>query len=205
MMRQSKVSLVIGLLLVALVAAGCGGAGLPPTPTPTPTPTPQTTPTPAAGWSPDGVLSTGEYVREKTFGDFEIRWSSDDTYIYVGMKARTGGWVAMAIQPGLRMKNADMVFGFVKAGKVSVYDLFSTGDFGPHPPDTELGGTDDIVASGGREEGGYTTVEFKRRLVTGDRYDNPLSKGANKIIWAYGSDDELSLKHVDRGYGELEL
>jgi hypothetical protein len=123
----------------------------------------------------------------------------------MGIQAKTNGFVAMAVQPGSRMKDADMVFGFVKNGETTILDLFSTGDFGPHPPDTELGGTNDILQFGGSEQGGFTTIEFKRKLVTGDKYDNPVSKGANKIMWSYGSTDEFNQKHTNRGYGEINL
>jgi hypothetical protein len=103
------------------------------------------------------------------------------------------------------MKNADMVFGIVKDGQVAVHDMFSTGDFGPHPLDTELGGTDDIIDFGGIEDGEYTVIEFQRALVTGDDYDNPLSAGENGIIWAYGSSDSLTFKHSNKGYGKIDL
>ena len=98
-----------------------------------------------------------------------------------------------------------MVFGFVKDGETTVYDLFSTGNFGPHPPDTELGGTDDILDFAGREEDGHTTIEFRRALDTGDEFDNPLIKGKNQIIWSYGGGDTLTQKHTNRGYGEITL
>jgi len=83
--------------------------------------------------------------------------------------------------------------------------MFSICDNGPHPPDTELGVTNDILEFGGSEEDGFTTIEFKRALDTGDDHDNPLSKGVNKIIWSYGSSDSPTLKHFNRGYGELNL
>jgi PKD repeat protein len=156
-------------------------------------------------WLPDGVIDAGEYTKTNAYGDYEIYWRSDGEYIYIGMKAKTSGWVALGIQPGSRMKDADMVFGFVKGGQATVYDLFSTGDFGPHPPDTELGGTADIAEYGGKEQDGYTIIEFKRDLNTGDDYDNPLSSGVNKIIWAYGASDDLTLQHSTRGYGEIDL
>lgn len=177
--------------------------------TPTPAPTPAHTPTPAPPlleeWSADGIIKVREYHGSNIYGDYEIHWRSDDQYVYMGIKAKTSGFVAMAVQPGSRMKDADMVFGFVKNGETTVYDLFSTGDFGPHSSDTELGGTNDILEFAGSEQGGFTIIEFKRKLVTGDAYDNPLSKGANKIIWSCGSTDELNLKHTSRGYGEINL
>jgi hypothetical protein len=160
---------------------------------------------PTATWTADGVISSGEYTNTKTYDDFRLNWKIDEKYIYIGLNVKTSGWVALGIQPGSGMKNADMVLGFVSNDKATCYDQFSTGDFGPHPPDTELGGTDDILEFGGKEIVGYTIIEFKRALDTGDRYDHPLLKGVNKIIWAYGSDDQTGVKHSSRGYGELDL
>jgi hypothetical protein len=203
---KSLSGIFMTLVILALVTA-CAGPALTPTPTPTPSPTPAPTPTPPLEeeWLADGTIKAREYYGSNTYGIYEIYWRSDEQYVYIGMKAKTSGWLAMAIQPGSRMKDADMVFGFVKDGETTVSDLFSTGNFGPHHPDTELGGTDDISEFGGKEEGGYTTIEFKRALNTGDKYDNTLSKGANKIIWAYGSSDSLTQKHATRGYGEMKL
>ena len=83
--------------------------------------------------------------------------------------------------------------------------MYSTGNFGPHSLDTKLGGTDNILDYNGKEEGGVTTIEFKRQLNTEDEYDILISKGINKIIWAYGSSDGLAIKHTMRGYGEINL
>jgi hypothetical protein len=156
-------------------------------------------------WSPDGIIKAGEYSGSNTYGDYTIHWRADEQFIYIGITAKTNGWVSMAIQPGSRMKNADMVLGFVKDGKAEVMDLYSTDDFGSHPTDTELGGTYDIMAIGGKEGGGFTTIEFKRSLTTGDNYDIPITEGVNKIIWSYGSSDNPTIKHSDRGYGEINL
>jgi len=156
-------------------------------------------------WSSDGIIKVREYRGSNNYGDYTIHWRSDEQYIYIGMNAKTNGWIAMAVQPGSRMKDADMIFGFVKEGKVEVYDLYSTGNFGPHSLDTELGGADNILEYSGKEEGGFTTIEFKRPLNTDDEFDIPISKGINKIIWAYGSSDSLTVKHSTRGYGEINL
>ena len=84
-------------------------------------------------------------------------------------------------------------------------DTFSTSSTGPHPADKELGGSNDILESAGMEQGGFTSIEFKRKLDTGDKYDLPLQPGANKIMWAFGSGDSLGSRHAVRGYGELQL
>lgn len=195
-------ALILGIALVSGFA--CGGGEPTATPTPAVTPSPTSTPI-TVEWSADGIITPGEYSGTNTYGNYEIHWSSDEHNIYIGMRAKTDGWVSLGIQPGSRMRDADMIFGFVQDSGTTVYDLFSTGDFGPHPPDTDLGGTYDVIESGGGEEGEYTTIEFKRLLNTGDEYDNELFNGVNKIIWAYGSADEMSLQHTARGYGEIDL
>jgi len=206
--RKTKLS-VTKLLLVGLLVsiggfgASCGDGGSDVTPPPSGMPSP--TPPLTTEWVPDGTIMAREYFGAETYGNYELYWRSDEQHIFVGIKAKTDGWVAVGIQPGSRMKNADMVFGFVEDGETTVLDLFSTGDFGPHPPDTQLGGTNDIIDFGGKEEGEYTIIEFSRALVTDDEYDNPLSSGENKIIWSYGSSDELDRQHSTRGYGELDL
>ncbi|MBM3119074.1 MAG: hypothetical protein FJ006_05895 [Chloroflexi bacterium] len=197
------------LLLLFVLGAACSPQ-VPSEPPPASPPTyPQTPPDsflpPPAEWTADGVISDGEYTKVAKYGDYEINWASDEEYIYIGLKVKTTGWVAVGTQPGTTMKDADMVLGFVSDGKATVYDIYSTGDFGPHPPDTELGGTNDILEFGGKEMGGYTIIEFKRLLDTGDKYDRPFSVGTNQIIWSYGSDDNSTIKHVNRGIGELDL
>ncbi len=194
--------IVGGLLLTGLLLSpACTSDEGTPTPTETPVPT---TGTPAP-WNPDGIISAREYDRSETYGDYEVHWKSDQQDIFVGMRARASGFVAVAFQPGSRMKNADIVLGFVQGEQVSIFDMFSTGDFGPHPEDADLGGTDDVAEFGGREEGGFTTIEFRRALVTGDEYDNPVSTGRNQIIWSYSSSDSPTFRHSVRGYGELTL
>jgi hypothetical protein len=196
---------VFSVWLVILVTA-CAPQ-VPPSPSSVPQPLPPQTslaPEPVK-WSADGVITDGEYTGTGTFDDYEIHWTSDGNYVYIGMKAKTSGWLAVGTQPGTTMKDADMVMGFVSDGKATVYDLYSTGDYGPHPQDTELGGTNDILEFGGKEVDGYTTIEFKRLLDTGDKYDRPYSKGTNEIIWSYGSDDQSTKKHVSRGLGQIDL
>jgi hypothetical protein len=147
----------------------------------------------------------GEYQKNKSFGDYELSWSADGQYVYMGIKAKTTGWVAVGFDPELMMQNADIIEGYIQDGQLFIADQYSTGQFGPHPADTQQGGTDDILASGGKLDNGYTTVEFKRKLNTGDKYDKPLHKGINKIIWAYGGEPQFTLKHMARGSGEIDL
>ena len=54
-------------------------------------------PTPSERWVADGLLSPGEYLGEMKYGDYEIRWISDNQYIYIGMRAKTTGFVLSLI------------------------------------------------------------------------------------------------------------
>jgi len=156
-------------------------------------------------WVADGVIAADEYQDMRAYGDYSISWSNDNEYIYMGMKARTAGWVAVGFGAETLMKNADIIMGSVKDGGLSIADMFSTGEFGPHPPDTQLGGSNDILDSAGKTASGYTVVEFKRKLDTSDKFDKPLVKGINKIIWAYSNEPVLTIKHSSRGSGEIDL
>jgi hypothetical protein len=160
---------------------------------------------PAVLWKADGVITPGEYAAANVYGDYSVSWTADDTNIFIAIKAKTTGWVAEGIQPGLTMKDADIIMGFVKDGKAVVTDQYSTGPLGPHVKDTELGGTDDILEYGGREEGGYTVIEFKRALKTADKFDRPFVKGINKIIFSFGVSDDITSSHNARGYGQIDL
>ncbi|MDD4876577.1 MAG: DOMON domain-containing protein [Dehalococcoidales bacterium] len=138
-------------------------------------------------------------------GNYKLHWHSDENYIYIGIKGKSIGWVAIGFEPSDEMKDADIVFGLIKNGGTLVLDQFSTGVFGPHHPDIELGGTYDILEFGGKEENGTTIFEFKRALDTGDQYDKVINKGIVKIIWAYGLSDEINIKHAVRGDGEISI
>jgi len=161
-------------------------------------------PEPAA-FNADGIISDGEYSYSATFEDFDLSWSNDSEFVYIAMRAETEGYVSVAIQPGEKMNEADIISGWVTDGQPGIVDMFSTGDFGPHPPDAEQGGTDDIIEFGGKEEEGFTVIEFKRALDTADEYDNELVQGSNQVIWAYATSDDPGTKHKFRGYGEITI
>lgn len=158
-------------------------------------------------WKADGILTDDEYLSE--YGNpssaFEIRWNTDGEFIYFGIRANTKGWLAIGLEPESRMNGADMILGMVQNGEAVVSDQFSTGMYGPHIPDTELGGSDDITEYNGREEGGTTIIEFKRPLVTGDEYDNNISGDSVSLIWSYSSDDDFTRKHIARSSSVIDI
>lgn len=151
-------------------------------------------------WVADGSIidtdATKEYNHTRDLGQLTVYWRNDDEYFYMALQGTTTGWLSIGLEPTTRMQDADMIFGWVEDGVATVQDLFSTGPTGPHPPDTTLGGSDDIIEFAGTEIDGTTIIEFKRRLDTGDQYDHALTEGQTvNYIWAMATTDNFDTQH----------
>lgn len=157
----------------------------------------------------DGAIGSGEYANQSSLadGDFLLYWTVEGDTAHFGIEARTSGWVCLGIEPTQVMAESDMIFGWVdSAGSAGALDCYSTGLFGPHPPDEELGGQQHILSFDAREQDGVTTFEFSRSLAAGDAYDKALSaEGELKIIWAYSSSDDYLDLHDHRGSAVISL
>jgi hypothetical protein len=157
----------------------------------------------------DGTLAPGEYSKEAVFdnGNFRLLWKIEGDKAFMAIDAKTPGWVAIGFQPTFGMANADIIFGIVDAsGKVQAIDAWSTGIFGPHPPDVSQGGHDNILASAGKRTADRVVFEFSRLLNTGDKLDRIIpAAGSFKIIWSYGSDLQFNNKHITKGAATLTM
>jgi len=157
----------------------------------------------------DGAITEGEYAGSlsQSGGDFNLYWEIIGDTAHFAVQARTQGWVSLGFEPTQVMAEADMIFGWVEAdGTAGALDCYSTGLFGPHPPDEDLGGQQHILAFAGKEQDGVTTFEFSRALEAGDAYDKPLSaEGELKIIWAASDSDDYLDPHNRRGSGTIDL
>ena len=168
-------------------------------------------------WKADGIIGDGEYSRSMLLqgsarqgysgGDLAVSWKNDKEYLFLALNGSTDAWLAIGFDPLEWMKNADIILASVQGGKAVVLDEYCTGNYGPHIEDTMLGGSDDILESGGSKSAGRTVIELKRRLDTGDRFDKAFSPGgAVSLIWALSSNPDISLKHnIAYGEGILSL
>lgn len=158
-------------------------------------------PEPLAIWSPDGVITTGEYAHEADFGsNFRLYWRNYYQYFYCAIRIRTGEWAALGIPAE---SGTDVIYGTLSGEQVTVYDMFSsTGDFGAARRDTELGGVNNVTVFGGAREFGFTVIEFRRALSTDDQYDNQFSFPLTRVTWAYGTGTSTV---TAQGQGELAL
>ena len=157
----------------------------------------------------DGRIAEGEYPFSLSRKDqgYELFWRLEGDLAVFALRAETEGWLALGFDPETAMESADMIIGWVDDnGEVTVLDCFATGPYGPHPPDTELGGSADIIASAGEERAGVTTIEFSRKLAAQDRFDKdiPLT-GVLKIVWAFGFTDDFQEIHAENGVGAIDV
>ena len=114
--------------------------------------------------------------------------------------------MSIGFEPTQGMKDADMIMGWVSGGEATVLDLYSTGIYGPHPADEDLGGKNDILEFGGFESDNRTVIEFKRKMDTSDQFDKPFKPGQTvNIIWSMSSSDALAVRHDVRGISKLAL
>ena len=168
-------------------------------------------------WKPDGVVGANEYARTMTLqapasnrysgGSMKLSWKNDAEYLFLALNGTTRGWISLGFEPTVRMKDADIIIGSVENGKANVLDQYCTGNYGPHENDTLLGGTYDILESGGMETGGNTVIELKRKMNTGDEFDKAFVHGQQvPIIWSMADTSNNTAKHnMARGEGIMAL
>ncbi len=137
-----------------------------------------------------------DYSHSITEGKMTFSWSIDGDNIAAKVSAPTTGWVSVGFNPTSRMKDADIIIGYVKGDKVTIKDEFGTAGT-KHKSDTKIGGTDNVTVIGGSEENKVTTIEFSVPLNSGDAKDTVIDPdGDTPIILAYGPDkDSFRLKH----------
>ena len=174
-------------------------------PTAEPTVAPEQEPGPV--WTADGVIGPEEYAHQQVIGQVTVWWRNDADYLYIAFEAATTSWVAVGLAPEQRMPGANYLLGAVENGQAQLWDAYGQAPVGAtHPPDEDLGGSDDIVADAGVEEGGVTRFEAQIPLDSGDAYDKPLVPGETyPIVVAVGGSDGYNAPHTYRGGGQITL
>ena len=187
------------LVFTSLILGGCGGGSNPPPPTTTSSNPPPTTSTASL------TFPSGAYQHTQILGTvYNLSWSNDGTYVYIGIKAKTPGWVALAFS-GDPHGSCDVAIGYVQNGQVVLNEYGYIDYNGTHITDTALGGANDLILISGSVSNGITTIEFKRKLNTGDKLDTVLVQGANDVIWAYGPDTGLTSEHSAVGSATMVI
>ena len=141
----------------------------------------------------------GDYQHSLTAEKMTFDWSVAGDQLAVKLSAPTKSWVAVGFNPSSKMKDADIIIGYVKKGKVKIVDEFGTAAT-QHKSDSKIGGQDNVTVVGGSEEGDVTTIEFTIPLYSGDAKDTAIDpNGDTVVILGYGADrDSFRVKHKFR-------
>lgn len=146
----------------------------------------------------DGRIGEKEYENHLKPDDMQmdVYWTIRDDRIYIGLRAPSQGWLAIAVNPeGPQMKGGDIIIGYVKENQLFLQDSYAPEPTG-HQADKELGGRDDILEKAGAEDQASTVIEFARKLDTGDQFDKPIRQGELSLIQvAYTSEDDFTSYH----------
>ena len=148
----------------------------------------------------------GAYQNSNILADaYNLSWSNDTQFVYIGIKAITPNWVALAFSGSPHGNTAGTVIGFVQNGQVTLNEYGYIDYNGAHELETAIGGTNNVTLVSGSLINGVTTIEFKRLLNTGDPHDVILTKGNNQIAWAIGDTSDLAQEHAQAGTGSIVI
>lgn len=159
-----------------------------------------------APWVIDGAIHPEEYSGQIVLGPVAVFWGHDGTHLYLAAETQTEGWLGIGLDPEDRMQGADFVIAAFD-GTPQIWDAYGQEPTGAaHPPDTDLGGTMDILEYAVVKEGPFLRFEVVRPLNSGDAFDKPLEPGKTyKIIAAVGVSSAFDARHAYRGGGEITL
>ncbi|XP_033106274.1 DBH-like monooxygenase protein 1 [Anneissia japonica] len=113
-----------------------------------------------------------------------LKWRIDGDDIFIEMSAKTQGYVAIGFSPNGGMPGSDIVAGWVKDGKAFLSDRHAITYSKPN-----IDSSEDYELLYGYENGGKTTIGFKRKLETCDTNDYTITTDTARIIWALNDND----------------
>lgn len=163
----------------------------------------------------DGTMEEGEYpnLLEDPEKGIQFSWYNDSSYLWCGVRVSVKGWVAVGFDPEKYMEGANFVLGYVSKGSTLVRDDYGTGMFS-HKPDMQLkskkadtvNGQNNVLEYKGTQTDGWTTLEFKIPLNSGDKYDKTLKVKKEYIVLISASDkDDFGVKHNVKAIGNINL
>ncbi|UJR09497.1 hypothetical protein I4U23_013735 [Adineta vaga] len=138
--------------------------------------------------SPIQPFSNYRYATELQSNTADLWWTVDEVKqeITFELHIQTTGWIALGISPAGGMKGADIGLGWIdQTGQVHFQDRYAYNNSRPIIDTT----TTDWFGLQGREQNGWTAIQFKRLLDTCDTMDVAIKSGTNILIFAYGLED----------------
>eukprot|EP00803_Ostreobium_quekettii_P004321 evm.model.scf_501.2 EVM.evm.TU.scf_501.2 scf_501:9997-17031(+) len=157
---------------------------------------PGETPSSGSPAAPSAVPS-----KELKEGVYTLEWSKEEIggedYLTFDLNVKAEGWVGIGIAKDFssKMVGADIIVASVSSsGQITLDDYYSE-TFSEPQRDASLGGTNDVELLSASRSGGFTNVEFRRKVSTGDQFDRAIkTSGETDIIFAWHS-SEGSLRY----------
>ena len=150
----------------------------------------------------DGLIGSAEYrhcLLDPVTG-MALYWQNDPTTLYVGLVSPGTGWAAVGFSNRTGKPGSNIIIGCVRNGKVTIED-----DYGVttqlHLPDK----ASSLLATGGSESSGKTTLEFAIPLSSRDAQDVTLVPGQDvAVILAYhATQDSFTAEHTR--YSQVQI
>merc|ERR1712137_337518 len=145
-------------------------------------------------------------------GKIVLSWSvnEENEDINFDVEVSGTGWVAIGLASSAgNMVGADAMIGAVVNGQAVIQDYKINQRNVGCPgvcPDTEQGGTNDIMNASGYEQDGKTYLSWRRKWNTGDSHDEVIVKDtATSIIFAMSSSDTLGYHGSNKGAAEVNF
>ncbi len=149
----------------------------------------------------DGTIGPDEYEHQYRIDqvNMDLYWTIHGDRIYFGLHSAAQGWLAVGFDPdGPAMQGADIVFGWVEGDTVVINDEHAP-TLSSHVKDVDLGSRDDLLQRAGSEDEQGTTLEWVRRLLTGDSKDRSITAGKHLLMLAYSESDDPTGYHGEAG------
>lgn len=145
----------------------------------------------------DGKVAAGEYAKTQKHekSGFTLSWSIVGDTLYMALQGESDGWIGLGLlaEEDDKKKGADQYIFLMDGGKFSALDMVQTKRTGAPKLDTDEGGKNSLLSSAGTYAGKSWTVEFSRKLKTGDSTDVDVVAG-KKIILLLADSEEMNIK-----------
>ncbi len=157
----------------------------------------------------DGVIADGEYSSSYTHEDSGsvISWSIVGDTIYIGLSTENDGWVGLGLlkEKVEKKKGADQYLFVMNGGSLNAFDMTQVEPKDSPAMDEEQGGSQSILESAATLDGEAWTVEFSRKLDTGETTDLAITAGEPfTLLLAKGKEMDSEEEHRKNRRWELE-
>jgi hypothetical protein len=152
--------------------------------------------------TPEGLIYANEYhnsLYDPATG-MSLFWQNDAANLYVGLVSPGTGWAGVGFSNRSGKPGSNIILGAVSNGTVTIQD-----NYGVTKELHLVDRTSSLVAIGGSETSGETTLEFVIPLASGDSQDATLVPGqAVAVILAYqATKDSFTAEHTR--YSQLQI